>query len=274
MAATYPTWNLEFEGHLMDRLIAAHNPRLHRLHTEVRPPKTAEECKRLGDYFTTVAGLDVFIFESTVLGINLIKDPAFQLLLTRQISDDGAHAEIMRRRIEHLTGMDPIRQIKERAEQQWEIVGDIPRRGLLGFLAFEIEYEINIVPDIVLGWKTARINDVELHRAGEDRFLPDEAFHRQFIAAWLTDFLSHLSERQRKDIVAGLFAYIQEFRTRRAQFYADYRRQGYEATGGERIEELPAISDAWNYEALAYLLGQSTPILNTVTESYAIGASA
>jgi alkanesulfonate monooxygenase len=43
--------------------------------------------------------------------------------------------------------------------------------------------------------------------------------------------------------------------------------------GGERIEELPAISDAWNYESFAYLLGQSTPILSGVTESYSLDAS-
>ena len=148
MSGLYPEWNLAFEGQLISQLITKHNPGLREIRPQVRPPQSDDERQRLGDYFVTVAGLDVFIFESTALGVDLVKDPALQILQTRQIGDDGAHAEIMRRRVEHLTGRDPIRQIKERAEQQWKIVGDIPRRGLLGFLAFEIEYELNIVPDI------------------------------------------------------------------------------------------------------------------------------
>lgn len=176
MSIDYPAWNLRFERHLLDRLIEEHTPALAGVTPVVRPPATEQEKERIADYFTTIAALDVFIFESTALGIGVVKDPALQILLTRQIGDDGAHAEIMRRAIERLTGNDPVVEIKQRAEEQWGIVGDIPRRGLLGFLAFELEYELYVVPDIVLGWKTTKINDLGLHEVGLERFLPDEAF--------------------------------------------------------------------------------------------------
>lgn len=268
MSIEYPAWNLQFEQHLLDRLIAEHAPELNGVIPVVRPPATKEEEERIADYFTTIAALDVFIFESTALGIGVVKDPALQILLTRQIGDDGAHAEIMRRAIERLAGRDPIVQIKQRAEEQWEIVGDIPRRGLLGFLAFELEYELYVVPDLVLGWKTTKVSDAELHKVGLERFLPDEAFHRQFVVSWLKSFLARLPEAQWRETVAALLAYDGEFRRRRALFYADLRRLGELATGGEPVAGIEAVDDAWHRESLAYLLGRPSTTLQSAADSY------
>jgi hypothetical protein len=268
MSIEYPAWNLQFERHLLDRLIEEHTPALSGVTPVVRPPETKAEEERIADYFTTIAALDVFIFESTALGIGVVKDPALQILLTRQIGDDGAHAEIMRRAIERLSGRDPILEIKQRAEEQWEIVGDLPRRGLLGFLAFELEYELYVVPDIVLGWKTTKVNDLELHNVGLERFLPDEAFHREFVVTWIRSFLAHLPEPQRRDIVATLLAYDEDFRSRRAPFYRDLRRLGELATGSEPIAGVNAVSEAWHREALAYVLGRPSATLQSVATSY------
>jgi hypothetical protein len=267
MSIEYPVWNLDFELRLLDRLIEEHTPALRGVTPTVRPPANKEEKARVADYFTTIAALDVFIFESTALGIGVAKDPALQILLTRQIGDDGAHAEIMRRAIQRLTGHDPILQIKQRAEQQWEIVGDIPHRGLLGFLAFELEYELYVVPDIVLGWKTTAINDPELHRIGNERFLPDEAFHRQFIVAWIKGFLARLTKRQREETVVALLAYDREFRTRRAPFHAAFWRLGEVATGAQPVEGVEAVSEAWHREALAYVLGHPSATLQSIAHS-------
>jgi hypothetical protein len=269
MSTEYPVWNLDFERSLLDRLIEEHTPTLRGVTPTVRPPATKEEKARIANYFTTIAALDVFIFESTALGVGVVKDPALQILLTRQIGDDGAHAEIMRRAIERLTGRDPILQIKQRAEEQWKIAGDLPHRGLLGFLAFELEYELYVVPDIVLGWKTTKINDPELHQVGNDRFLPDEAFHRQFIAAWIRHFLASLPDRRREETVAALLAYDREFRERRAPFYLALRLLGELATGGERVTGIEAVSEAWHQEALAYVLERPSIRLESVTGNYA-----
>lgn len=267
MSIEYPAWNLDFERRLLDRLIEEHAPALSGVTPTVRPPASKDEKARIADYFTTIAALDVFIFESTALGIGVIKDPALQILLTRQIGDDGAHAEIMRRAIERLTGRDPILQIKQRAEQQWEIVGDLPHRGLFGFLAFELEYELYVVPDIVLGWKTSAINDPELHQIGNDRFLPDEAFHREFIVAWIKGFLARLTERQREETVAALLAYDREFRTRRASFHTELRRLGELATGAQPVAGVEAVNEAWHGEALAYVLGHPSTTLQSIAPS-------
>jgi hypothetical protein len=268
MSIEYPAWDLQFERRLLDNLIEEHVPALSGVTPVVRPPATKEEEERIADYFITIAALDVFIFESTALGIGVVKDPALQILLTRQIGDDGAHAEIMRRAIERLRGSDPIVEIKQRAEERWEIVGDLPRRGLLGFLAFELEYELYVVPDIVLGWKTTKINDLELHEVGVERFLPDEAFHREFVVSWIKNFLARLHEAQRRDIVAALLAYDGEFRNRRAPFYTELWRLGQLATGGEPVAGVEAVSEAWHREALAYVIGRPSATLQSVATSY------
>src|SRR5258708_1643998 len=268
MSIEYPAWDLQFERRLLDNLIEEHVPALSGVTPVVRPPATKEEEERIADYFITIAALDVFIFESTALGIGVVKDPALQILLTRQIGDDGSHAEIMRRAIERLRGSDPIVEIKQRAEEQWEIVGDLPRRGLLGFLAFELEYELYVVPDIVLGWKTTKINDLELHEVGVERFLPDEAFHREFVVSWIKNFLARLHEAQRRDIVAALLAYDGEFRNRRAPFYTELWRLGQLATGGEPVAGVEAVSEAWHREALAYVIGRPSATLQSVATSY------
>lgn len=85
MSGTYPEWNLAFEGQLIGQLMTKHNPGLREIRPQVRPPQSDDERRRLGDYFVTVAGLDVFIFESTALGVDLVKDPALQILLTRHM---------------------------------------------------------------------------------------------------------------------------------------------------------------------------------------------
>jgi hypothetical protein len=174
----------------------------------------------------------------------------------------------MRRAIERLSGRDPILEIKQRAEEQWEIVGDLPRRGLLGFLAFELEYELYVVPDIVLGWKTTKVNDLELHNVGLERFLPDEAFHREFVVTWIRRFLAHLPEPQRQDIVATLLAYDEDFRSKRAPFNRDFRRLGELATRSEPVAGVEAVSEAWHREALAYVLGRPSATLQSVATSY------
>jgi hypothetical protein len=268
MAIAYSTWNPEFERRLLDRLVVQHTPELNSVPSVVRPPATLEERERIADYFTTIAALEVFIFESTALGVGVVEDPALQILLTQQIGDDGAHAETMRRAIERLGVRDPIHEIKRRAKEQWEIAGDIPCRGLLGFLAFELEYELHAVPDIVLRWKATRINALELHQIGKDRVLPEKAFHRQFIISWIKDFLARMPQRQWHDTVSALLAYDKEFRKRRAPFLAALRHLGEIATGGESVERMRALSDAWHREGLAYILRRPSRVLERAASSY------
>lgn len=68
--------------------------------------------------------------------------------------------------------------------------------------------------------------------------------------------------------MAALLAYDHEFRKRRAPFYAELRRLGELATGGERVAGVEAVSEAWHREALAYVLGRPSPTLESVAGSY------
>lgn len=42
MTISYPTWHLDFEKHLINQLIAAHNPAIQTIHPQMRPLETKE----------------------------------------------------------------------------------------------------------------------------------------------------------------------------------------------------------------------------------------
>lgn len=102
---------------------------------------------------------DLFIVQVVANVIDKISDPELQLFLSRQLGNDGAHAENTRRRVEALFGHDPIEDIQKQVQKHWDFMGDIPRRGWLGFLAFELHYEHHIVAIGSLNRRLSRLYD-------------------------------------------------------------------------------------------------------------------
>jgi hypothetical protein len=146
------------------------------------PPAPGDESATYYSCYAAVAGLDAFIFRSCAQGLSLVDDVDFQLLLTRQIGDDGSHAQRYREVVAKGTGSDPMAAIEAAAAHQRELVGDLTGHGLAGFVAFELSYELYTAPEFLILGRTARVSDPDLVVSGAERFGPDEFVHRQGVA--------------------------------------------------------------------------------------------
>ncbi|MDR5667893.1 LLM class flavin-dependent oxidoreductase [Burkholderia cenocepacia] len=93
----------------------------------------------VADYYTKMASHDLFIVQVVAKAIDTLfrDDPHFQLILSRQLGDDGAHAVIGRERVTALTGRDPLPEVDRLVAAHWARIGDIAVRDVAGFLAFE-----------------------------------------------------------------------------------------------------------------------------------------
>ncbi|MDX2270340.1 MAG: hypothetical protein NW237_00090 [Cyanobacteriota bacterium] len=266
IATLAPVWNTEFEKKTLDRLIDQHAPHFPKSRQgAVRKPITAEETDRFYTYWAGTAALDLFIIQACAKGIGLIDDLEFQIFLTRQIGDDGAHAQAYRERIQAVTGRDPIEDMQREAKRQWDLMGDLPYRNWLGFITFEIHYELHVVPTMVLNSRLATIGDPELSHQGADRFLPDEALHREGVAAWWRKRYRQASVHEKSELREQLLALEEEGQQLRQeelwQRWRDVRlASGLNNTGIEKIY------DGWRSEVIRYLFDRSVPDLSLVSD--------
>lgn len=178
-------WTVEFETETIDRLIDKHAPQIpkKRLH-EAKPIQTKEELENFYQFRIGGAAHDLFIVQVCAKIVNQIPDPELQLFLSRQLGDDGAHAENTRRRVEALFGHDPIEDIQKQVQKHWDFMGDLPIRNWLGFLAFELHYEHHIVVTAILNRRLSRLYDPASANFATERIIPDEAFHRVGVVEW------------------------------------------------------------------------------------------
>ncbi len=125
----------------------------------------------------------LFIVQAAAKGFEVIDDPELHFLLSRQISDDGDHANHLRVSVESYTGRDPNKDVARLIKEQWDLYGDLPSKDWLGWYGFEFEYELYNVPEIVLSLRSLKILDPKIEKLGSERIGPDEAFHRDFLTA-------------------------------------------------------------------------------------------
>jgi hypothetical protein len=121
-----------------------------------RPPQGAKELDLYYDLWTTFIARDLFIVQAAAKGFDVIDDPELHFLLSRQISDDGDHANHMRISVESYTGRDPNKDVARLIKEQWDLYGDLPSRNWLGWYGFEFEYELYNVPEMVLSLRSLR----------------------------------------------------------------------------------------------------------------------
>lgn len=180
---TRPAWTIEFENETIDRLIDKYAPHIPK--KRLQEPKAiaiAEELQNFYHFRVGGAAHDLFIVQVVANVIDKIPNPELQLFLSRQLGDDAAHAENTRRRVEALFGHDPIEDIQKQVQKHWDFMGDIPRRGWLGFLAFELHYEHHIVAIGSLNRRLSRLYDPQSSSFATARIIPDETFHRAGVA--------------------------------------------------------------------------------------------
>jgi hypothetical protein len=247
-----PTWTKEWEERTINGLAESLGLAIPERPLGAIPPEPGDASAAYYSCYSNVAGLDQFIFASCAHGMSLVDDVEFQLLLTRQIGDDGSHAQRYREVVAKGTGKDPLAAIDAAAGYQRELVGDLTGQGLAGFLAFEISYELYTAPEFLILGRTARVSDPDLLVSGAERFGPDEFVHRQGVADWLRGYLRSLAPAAAAEFVAQLRQVDEELWQRRSPDIDGRWTVAAEATKADYVT-IRALRGAWRQEVHAFL---------------------
>ncbi|WP_427162556.1 hypothetical protein ACQFX9_14010 [Aliinostoc sp. HNIBRCY26] len=251
---TRPNWTTDLELEIFDKLLDQHAPHLPKKRLEEpRPPKTAEERENFYHYRVAGAAHDLFIVQVCAKIIDSFADPELQLFLSRQIGDDGAHAQNTRLRAQAISGQDPIEDIQKQVQKHWDYMGDLPIRNWQGFLAFELHYELHIVALLLINSRTSKINDPDSAKYAAQRILPDEAVHRLGVVDWWQRKFDQASPTEKEDLIVQVLEADEEGQSRRNPYLWDHWLLSQKGIGIE-IDELPILYDAWRREVLAYFL--------------------
>ncbi|GAA6623979.1 hypothetical protein [Scytonema sp. NUACC26] len=248
-----PAWTTEFEIQTIDKLVAQHAPHFPTTRIQEARSLTKEEFENFYHFRIGGAAHDLYIVQVCSKAIDQIPDPELHLFLSRQIGDDGAHSQFTRQRVWELSGYDPIDKIVREVQNHWEFMGDLPIRNWLGFMAFELHYEMHIVAQLILNSRTSTISDLETSKFATQTILPDEAAHRFGVLAWWQSKYDRASPTEKAEIAAQLLELDEEGQRRRNPYLRKHWEIVRRATGAE-IEGLGAIYDAWRREVIAYFL--------------------
>ncbi|MBP0589349.1 hypothetical protein J8I87_06375 [Paraburkholderia sp. LEh10] len=259
-------WSSDFEERLFIEVARRHVPDFpDKLAAPPRAPQNDRELNAVRDYYTRMASHDLFIVQVVARAIDTLfaDDPHFQLILARQLGDDGAHASIARERIIALTGVDPLPEVQALVAQHWKRIGDLAVRDLAGFLAFEWHYELHILAKLWIQRKTGTIADPAMREHGENRIRPDEEWHRVQIVQWWQARLAATPSARRDALIEAIVAADDEAQRR----LDGYLHDEYAHTAlvfGADIAAYPAIYDDWRREILGRLTGRDPSTLSSL----------
>ncbi|KWH18473.1 hypothetical protein [Burkholderia multivorans] len=251
-------WNGQFEEALFVDVARRHRPDFpDKLAAPPREPHTADELAAVADYYTKMASHDLFIVQVVAKAIDTLfrDDPHFQLILSRQLGDDGAHAAIGRERVTELTGRDPLPDVDRLVAAHWARIGDLAVRDLAGFLAFEWHYELHILAKLWIQRKTGRIADGAMREHGENRIRPDEEWHRVQIVNWWFATLASLRAAERDALIDRVIAADEQMQARLDGYLHDEYAHTAHVFGAD-IADYRAIYDDWRREMLSRLTGR------------------
>ena len=202
-----PAYTGAFEESLFDRVVNQYAPNipLHRT-SPPRDAATPEERDALVDLYVWSTAHDLFIVQLAARAVDRLfhEDPDFQLVLARQIGDDGAHAWATRDRITALSGWDQIARVEKSIAGHWDRVGEIAIGSWQGFLAWELHYEHHILPKVLVRRRTTQIADLPFRTFAEERVVPDEEFHRIKITEWWLRKFDAAFPAQRQEWIAQI----------------------------------------------------------------------
>ncbi|MFN6472808.1 MAG: hypothetical protein RMY36_024470 [Nostoc sp. SerVER01] len=251
---TRPAWTTDLELEIFDKLLDKRAPHLPKKRLEEpRPPQTEEEKENFYRFRVAGAAHDLFIVQVCAKIIDQIPDLELQLFLSRQIGDDGAHAQNTCLRAQAISGRNAIEDIQKQVQKHWDYMGDLPIRNWQGFLAFELHYELHIVALLFINSRTSKINDPDSAKYAAERILPDEAAHRLGVVDWWQRKFDRASPTEKQDLVAQVLEADEEGQRRRNPYLWDHWRLSQKAIGIE-IDDLPILYDAWRREVLSYFL--------------------
>jgi hypothetical protein len=272
---TRPAWTTDYEIEIFNRLISEYAPYLPLTKQyEPRPPKNKAEWETFYQYRIAGAAHDLFIVQITAKAIaqlfleNTVENADVQLFLSRQIGDDGAHSQDTRQRVKDLSGHDPVEAINQQVQRHWDYIGDLPLRNWLGFIAYELHYELHIVAILLLTSRLTRISEPQSSAYAVERILPDEAVHRLGVVEWWQRRYDQASAEERKAWATQLLKLDNELQLLRNPYLRDFWQRAQRALGFE-VEGFDVIYDVWRRQVLSYLLeipGDRLPKLVSIND--------
>lgn len=260
-------WGPALEDALFLTVAHRHVPGLPaRRATPPRGPETPAEVQALCDDWVRTAAHDLFIVQAVSRAMHTVfaDDPHVQLLLSRQLGDDGDHAVEARRHLWALRGSDPLPEIQRHLAEHWARAGDIPFRSVAGFLAFEFHYELYILARMQIVRRTARIADTAMKDFAESRIRPDEAFHRSQIVGWWLDTLQAMGLEERARFTREILVEDEALQQRLNPFLREELADMARVYGAD-LAEAHAIYDDWRRTLLAKLLDTDASALGALT---------
>jgi hypothetical protein len=270
-----PAYTGALEEAMFDRVARQYAPNIPPTRTErPRGAATPEETATLVDLYVWSTAHDLFIVQLAARAVDRLfhDDPDFQLVLARQIGDDGAHAWATRDRITALSGRDQIDRVEKAIAAHWDRVGDIAIGSWQGFLAWELHFEHHILPKVLVRRRTTQIADLPFRDFAEDRIVPDEEFHRIKITEWWLRKFDAAEPAQRQEWTAQILAADEALQ----RILNPYLNESWRLT--ERSSRIDtrnhgALYDAFRREILAYHLDIPLASLPALTQLEAVGSA-
>lgn len=252
---TRPAWTTEYEIELFDKVLDQHAPHFPKVRAgEPRLPATEAEWNDFYRYRIAGAAHDLFIVQLAAKAIDRVVDePEWQLFLSRQIGDDGAHSTATRQRVWELSQQDPTEEIKRQVQWHWDYLGDLPLQNWLGFIAWELHYELHIVAILLLTSRLTQISEPESGKYAAERILPDEFVHRAGVVEWWRQTYDRATPSEKSELSAQLLELDEELQRRRNPYLRDFWQRAHRALGFEG-EGFDRVYNAWRREVLAYFL--------------------
>jgi hypothetical protein len=184
-------------------------------------------------------------------------DTDFHLKLSRQVGDDGHHAELARERLVELTGSDQLPRIESYITELWKALGDLPYRDVFGFLAFQFHYELHIQGRLKTEGRTAKVRFGRAKKApaaeGGSAEANDELVHRINIVRWVQKTLAAVPQSQRSEWIAKLIA-ADDDAQRRLNPYLRHRIANAGRAWQSDVSNVVPIYDGFRRGVLAFLV--------------------
>lgn len=254
---TRPVWTTELEVEIFDKLIAKYAPHLAVDRVEPRAPKTEEEWRKFLSYRSAGAAHDLFIVQLAAKALDqLIDEPQWQLFLSRQIGDDGAHSTATQQRIRELSEQDPTQEVSKQVQWHWKYLGGLPLESWVSFIAWELHYELHIVAILLLTSRLTKITDAQSGQYAKERILPDEFVHRVGVVDWWRSKFDRATPEEKAELSKTLLELDDELQRRRNPYLRDFWQRAYQGLGFE-AEGFEELYDAWRREVIAYFLDTS-----------------
>jgi hypothetical protein len=256
MTYANPRWSLEFEDQALTAAGRAKLPDFpDKASANPRVADTQEEHAALATYYISAASHDLYIVQvvARALAQPYAQDFDLQIILSRQLGDDGFHAGEEKQWADIHHAVDPVAAINARVQDATQRLGDLPYRSLAGFIAFEFHYEVYELARLKLARRTGNLVDPITRSFLENRLVPDEEWHRIQVIEWWFNHLDAQTVEARNSLIQEVIETDNEIQLRLHDYLHEKYRSSHNAFGTQ-LDFYVDIYDGFRRRTLAALL--------------------